>query len=162
MGRHHLVFLVYQVSYRLFSDENENMPKHEMERCSRMWHLFSDAFVVKRATASGAAKDNLCYLHKTEKLRHQSSDLSQHEAYLKNFQFPRLLPSVCFETSEASKTAAMGYALISPKWRQCTCTVQSGWWRSGLPLWCLVLLTQLEDSWWKEILVWLPVPCLFS
>lgn len=49
------------------------------------------------------------------KLRHQSSDLSQHEAYLKNFQFPRLLPSVCFETSEASKTAAMGYALISPK-----------------------------------------------
>lgn len=48
-----------------------------MERCYRMWHLLSDALVVKIATASGAAKDNVCYLHKTEKLKHQSSDLSQ-------------------------------------------------------------------------------------
>lgn len=88
-----MVFLVYDVLYRLFLDENENMPKHEMKRCYGMGHLFSDA---KIATASGAAKDNLCYLHKTKKLRYQSSDLSQHNAYFKKLPLSQVIVKCLF------------------------------------------------------------------
>lgn len=91
-----MVFLVYEVSYRLFLDENENMPKHELKRCYRMRHLFSDAFVVKIAAASGAAKDNICYLHKTEKLRHQPNYLSQHKAYIKKLPLSQLIAKCLF------------------------------------------------------------------
>lgn len=70
-----MVFLVYQVSYTLFLDENENMTKHG--KMLQNVTSFSDAFLIKIATASGAAKDNVCYLHKTEKLKYQLSDLSQ-------------------------------------------------------------------------------------
>lgn len=108
----------------------------------------------------------------------QNWDISQ-VTYLNiklTFKTSQVLPSVCFETSEASKTAGVGNRLVSPKWRQCVhvyCPVRLMLFWSPFvmvgpcnPLGRFLVEILVEiwwiSFWWKEILVWLPVPCLFS